>query len=130
MLIPSEEELNQELMGIYNRRTISEKINESLNQNENYSIVMADINNFKSINETYGYDEKHPITREIMHLFAEPVSVGDDEKIRIAVGMGISNSDNATTVDQHISSRRKERLDLANRKNHYRADHTAACTVA
>ncbi len=135
-----------ELMGIYNRRTISEKIKETLRQNETYSIVMVDINGFKSINETYGYaqtdkiltilsvklkalaekhnlllgryggdeflffvpdehlDERHSITREIIHLFAEPVPIGDGEKIRITVGMGISNSDGATSAEQHISN--------------------------
>ncbi|MCR5724831.1 MAG: EAL domain-containing protein [Treponema sp.] len=46
-------------------------------------------------------DETHTITREIMHIFAEPVPVGE-ERIRISVCAGISNSDGVLRPDQHI----------------------------
>lgn len=133
------------LLDILNRRAASEALNRVLKIDSMYSVVMVDIDGFKSLNETYGYaetdtilkflgvkmrmlaakysmllaryggdeflfvvknvhlDERHTIIREIMHLFAEPVPIGD-EKIRISVCVGISNSDGASTPDQHIAN--------------------------
>jgi diguanylate cyclase (GGDEF)-like protein len=48
------------LTGIYNRRYIEEQIQISLDRSKRYgqdiSIVMVDIDHFKSINDTYGHD--------------------------------------------------------------------------
>ncbi len=139
------------LTGILNRRTICEKISQHLKKNYTadeknykYSVVLADIDGFKSINETYGYGqtdailkylaakmkvlaenkrlllgrysggeflffvshthltESHPLTREIKHVFSEPVPITGGEKLRISVSIGISNSDGTTTPEQHI----------------------------
>ena len=46
-------------------------------------------------------DERHRITREILNIFSEPIPLGD-EKIRISVCAGISNSDGVTSPDNHL----------------------------
>ncbi|RJQ55791.1 MAG: sensor domain-containing diguanylate cyclase [Nitrospiraceae bacterium] len=51
--------LKDGLTGIYNRRFLDEKLNEEFNRHKRYggvfSVVMLDIDHFKSINDTYGH---------------------------------------------------------------------------
>ena len=131
------------LLDILNRRAATAVLEKQLTLDTKYSIIIVDIDGFKSLNETYGYaqtdtilrflgvkmkmlatryklllaryggdeflfaakgvhlDETNPVMREIMHIFAEPVPVGE-ERIRISVCAGISNSDGVTAPDQHV----------------------------
>ena len=47
------------LTGLYNRKEIQRQIEEALAEvkNENFSLVMLDIDNFKQVNDTYGHQE-------------------------------------------------------------------------
>ncbi len=131
------------LLDILNRSAVTKILNRQLTPQTTYSILLADIDGFKGLNETYGYaetdrmlkflgvklkmfaakykillaryggdefllaakgvhfDESHTVIRELMHLFTEPIPVGE-EKIRISVCVGISNSDGETEPTQHI----------------------------
>ncbi|MCR5625851.1 MAG: bifunctional diguanylate cyclase/phosphodiesterase [Lachnospiraceae bacterium] len=43
-----------DLLDIYNRRTIQERLNSTLTQESTYSVLMTDLDDFKGINEAYG----------------------------------------------------------------------------
>ena len=57
---------HDELMGLYNRRAASEHLREMLKPDEKFSVLMADIDGFKNVNESYG----HQITDEILITIA------------------------------------------------------------
>ena len=59
-LLKAEEEMRyqveyDEVLDIFNRRTITERISESIANKENYSIIIIDIDGFKALNENYGH---------------------------------------------------------------------------
>lgn len=131
------------LLDILNRHAATSFLNRNYDAKDTYSVIIVDIDGFKSLNETYGYsqvdimlrflgvkmqmlanrykmllaryggdeflfvhkgehlDERHRITREILNIFSEPIPLGD-EKIRISVCAGISNSDGVTSPDNHL----------------------------
>ena len=131
------------LLDMMNRRAASQILRNEYTSDKKYSVLIADIDGFKGLNETYGYsqtdiilkflsvkmqlvaarhrlllaryggdeflfaakdthlDETSIIVREILNRFSEPIPVGE-EKIRLSVCIGISNSDGVTTADHHV----------------------------
>jgi len=61
------------LTGLYNRRTMVDKLNEQFEKSEDsseeYYLVMADIDDFKMFNDTYGHDMGDRILKEIATAF-------------------------------------------------------------
>lgn len=47
---------HDDFLGIFNRRYTIEYLGKVFDENRRYSVVMADIDNFKSINESYGHE--------------------------------------------------------------------------
>lgn len=131
------------LLDIMNRHAATSYLNNNFDAKDKYSVIIVDIDGFKSLNETYGYsqvdimlkflgvkmqmlanhykmllaryggdeflfvlkgqhlDERHKITREILNIFSEPIPLSE-EKIRISVCAGISNSDGVTSPNNHL----------------------------
>ncbi|SFG20213.1 bifunctional diguanylate cyclase/phosphodiesterase [Oribacterium sp. WCC10] len=54
-----------DLLGLYNRRTIVDYLNDNLSLDDKYSVVMVDIDGFKDINENYGHDTGDKILQKI-----------------------------------------------------------------
>lgn len=64
------------LTGLYNRRYISEKLNQDLNSN-NTSILMVDIDFFKEINDTYGHIIGDKVLKEFSKILTSCISGKD-----------------------------------------------------
>jgi len=66
--------LKDSLTGVYNRRYVKEKLpiekSNILLSNRNFSLIMADIDHFKIVNDTYG----HLAGDEVLKVFAETLS--------------------------------------------------------
>jgi Amt family ammonium transporter len=56
------------LTQIYNRRALLEKLKDKNLYNSNYSLIMIDIDMFKSINDTYGHSVGDSVLKELSHL--------------------------------------------------------------
>ena len=65
---------HDELLNIYNRRTILSRISD-LPPGTDYSLVLADINGFRSLNETYGQKEVDKILIQLSEALKEKTSV-------------------------------------------------------
>src|SRR3990172_6822100 len=69
------------LTGLYNRRylniTLSEEWSRSSRHHEPLSLILADVDNFKSINDTYGHDKGDEVLRGLGEIFWKNVRKED-----------------------------------------------------
>lgn len=62
---------HDDLMGIFNRRAAGEHLRADLKPEDTYSILMADIDGFKGVNESYGHKATDDVLRFIANLLKE-----------------------------------------------------------
>lgn len=62
------------LTGLYNRRSMQDFLDRALKAEEDFSLIMCDIDNFKRVNDTYGHDFGDVVLKEIAHIAKEKVS--------------------------------------------------------
>ena len=62
------------LTGLYNRRSMHDFLNQALKAEEDFSLIMCDIDNFKRVNDTYGHDFGDVVLKEIAHIAQQQVS--------------------------------------------------------
>ncbi|MBQ7563826.1 MAG: EAL domain-containing protein [Lachnospiraceae bacterium] len=62
---------HDDLMGILNRRAAGEHLRADLKPEDTYSILMADIDGFKGVNESYGHKATDDVLRFIANLLKE-----------------------------------------------------------
>jgi len=69
------------LTGLYNRRKIVELLEEEISRAERYarpfSLILADVDNFKSINDMYGHQTGDEVLKEIAHLLQRELREAD-----------------------------------------------------
>lgn len=69
------------LTGLYNRRFLNDKLEEewkkSVRRKQPVSILLSDVDNFKSINDTYGHDKGDEVLRNISTVFNAVARKGD-----------------------------------------------------
>lgn len=69
------------LTGIYNRTHLSEKLTEEVERANRYSgllsIILLDIDNFKSINDTFGHPEGDSVLRDFSSLIQDNIRKSD-----------------------------------------------------
>ncbi|MCR5602763.1 MAG: EAL domain-containing protein [Lachnospiraceae bacterium] len=88
---------------IYNRRAITEKLESDFSDNDTFSVILADLNNFKGINATYGNNGGDMILRNISSALENLCSkknwicgrFGGDEFMIIIPGSNILPNDPA-----------------------------------
>ena len=68
---------HDDFLDMYNRRTMQEKLSTELTPEMAYSIVMADIDGFKEINESYGHQLSDEILRFIAGLLSAKAMEND-----------------------------------------------------
>ena len=86
---------------IYNRRTITEMLETRFSPEDSFSVLLADINNFKGLNATYGNAGGDVILRNVAVALSNICAVkgwecgryGGDEFLIIAPGMNLKPSD-------------------------------------
>ena len=67
---------HDELLGIFNRRTIVKKLSNTIDSKDTYSVILIDIDGFKEINENYG----HTIADAILkHVSRELTRIAEEE---------------------------------------------------
>jgi diguanylate cyclase (GGDEF)-like protein len=57
-----------ELTKLYNRREINHRISDLIENNENFSIVMLDLDYFKSVNDEYGHETGDMVLKEFAKI--------------------------------------------------------------
>lgn len=62
------------LTGLHNRRSMQDFFNEAIEKEEDFSLIMCDIDNFKKVNDTYGHDFGDIVLKEIAHIISQQVS--------------------------------------------------------
>lgn len=76
-----EQTYTDELTGISNRKSYNKRISELLSQFQRYetpfSFIMFDIDNFKSINDTFGHDTGDQVLKEISKLIQPTIRKND-----------------------------------------------------
>jgi diguanylate cyclase (GGDEF)-like protein len=65
------------LTGLYNRRFMESRMNEELEKNRELAVLMVDIDNFKSINDTYGHQFGDDVIKNVSFAIKAEVSQGD-----------------------------------------------------
>ena len=65
------------LTGIFNRRIISENLKTLQKNRSDYSIVILDLDHFKSINDDYGHDIGDKVLQHVAKILSENVRDGD-----------------------------------------------------
>lgn len=65
------------LSGISNRRYIMNSIENCLDQKETTTLIMFDIDNFKSINDTYGHTVGDTVIRQVANTLSENIRSSD-----------------------------------------------------
>lgn len=67
--------VTDQLTGIYNRRKFLETLSHEIERTKRYhtpfTIIMFDIDHFKSVNDTYGHDIGDLVLRELSHLIGD-----------------------------------------------------------
>ena len=73
--------VTDELTGVYNRRFFNEILSKQLSlakrRNEHLSLVILDLDNFKSINDAYGHSTGDRILQQIARILSDSVSKSD-----------------------------------------------------
>lgn len=96
--------LRDGMTGLYNRRFLEEFIDQVMSQaqrgNETYSVMMLDVDFFKSVNDTYGHDVGDKVIIEIGKLLKENIR---DSDLAIRYGgeefvVMLHNADDAGTM--------------------------------
>jgi len=63
------------LTGLYNRRYLNDRLeeewNRSIRHNQPISMILSDIDNFKSVNDTYGHDKGDDVLRNVSRVFSQ-----------------------------------------------------------
>lgn len=74
--------VKDELTGLYNRRYINERLPTDLLhasvQNEPLSIIFADIDYFKKVNDTYGHSAGDQVLRDFVNVLKNNIRLGKD----------------------------------------------------
>lgn len=65
------------LTGLYNRRTINDVMHQWTTEQKNYSIILFDVDHFKSVNDTYGHDVGDEVLKFIALLMKQRVRQTD-----------------------------------------------------
>lgn len=69
------------LTGLLNRRAMYERLEQEVSraqrENLNFCLVLADIDHFKSINDTYGHDTGDRVLKAIAGIFCQHIRAGD-----------------------------------------------------
>lgn len=65
------------LTGLSNRRSINERYKEILKNNEIYSVILGDIDDFKHVNDTYGHACGDSVLKSVAEVFKTSVRNGD-----------------------------------------------------
>lgn len=61
------------LTGLYNRRSMDVFLNQALEADSGFSLIMCDIDDFKKVNDTYGHDFGDIVLREISQITTQQV---------------------------------------------------------
>ncbi|HEX8597619.1 MAG TPA: GGDEF domain-containing response regulator [Chloroflexia bacterium] len=73
--------IRDELTGLYNRRQmdrlLEEEVTRCLRYNHPLSLIILDIDNFKSINDTYGHLAGDQVLRSVARMFADKLRASD-----------------------------------------------------
>ena len=122
------EELNKELeykashdplTGLYNRISLSaffkrEAGKTDIYNNSNLALIFIDIDNFKSVNDTYGHEVGDKILREVAKIISEslrrtdlPFRFGGDEFLILA---SVKNSNEAVKIAERIRKKIEDRF--------------------
>ena len=62
------------LTGLHNRRSMQDFFDEAIEKEEDFSLIMCDIDNFKKVNDTYGHDFGDVVLKEIAHIIGQQVN--------------------------------------------------------
>lgn len=62
------------LTGLHNRRSMQDFFNEAIEKEEDFSLIMCDIDNFKKVNDTYGHDFGDIVLKEISNIIGQQVN--------------------------------------------------------
>ncbi|MBD5459260.1 MAG: GGDEF domain-containing protein [Lachnospiraceae bacterium] len=62
------------LTGLYNRRSMQDFFDEVMETEENFCLIMCDIDNFKRVNDTYGHDFGDVVLKEISKIIRAQVN--------------------------------------------------------
>ena len=107
------------LTGLFNRRHLNERLESEwatyTRHGKPLSVILSDIDNFKSVNDTYGHDKGDDVIRDIAEIFKEccrvediPGRYGGEEFVAILPN---TDSEGAIKVAERIAERARE--------NHY-----------
>ena len=61
------------LTGLYNRRSMQTYLDEAIKLENDFSMVMCDIDNFKKVNDTYGHDFGDVVLKEVASIIKQHV---------------------------------------------------------
>lgn len=94
------------LTGIYNKKTMEEKMNEALarrHSGESYVLFMLDLDNFKSVNDTFGHAYGDQVLKEaadkLKHVFPRKALIGRLGGDEFAVGACFEAFDSANLME-------------------------------
>lgn len=96
------------LTGLSNRRSINESYKKILAENNSFSVILGDIDDFKHINDTYGHSYGDSVLKAVADVFKE--SVGDIGNVcrwggeEILVLLPCCNKETAASVAERIAA--------------------------
>lgn len=73
--------LTDPLTGLFNRRQMNQRLQEEVarfrRNNTNFSVIIADVDHFKGVNDRYGHDMGDKVLARVALIFAETLRGGD-----------------------------------------------------
>lgn len=99
-----------ELTQLMNRRSLIKDVSEKIKNDDQWSLIMIDVNSFKSINDTYGHNEGDRALEKVASVLVEVAKENDGEAYRqggdeFVITLNTTEEENIKTICKLIDDR-------------------------
>ncbi len=77
LILEKDEMGKDELTGLYTRAKLTARLKFKLKAQEAFAVIMTDLNEFKSINDTYGHSEGDKVLKRVAEILISSVNIED-----------------------------------------------------
>ncbi len=118
LILEKDEMGKDELTGLYTRAKLTARLKFKLKTQEAFTVIMTDLNEFKSINDTYGHSEGDKVLKKVADILISSVNI-EDMVCRYGGDEFLILIEHPDDIGERIIERIKRALDKYNQSVNY-----------